>query len=207
MKPGVFKKQKCYFYHPTNAPFILKYLLTVLFLFIAGTGFAQDGLLPLDQNKNVYYADVARPEAPKDSVFKRAQKWVEKAFGNYQNVVTLEAADAGRLILTSYAQVITAKFEYVRFDMTIDCSDNQLNVRVSNLDGVSTTHSPEKLGVKENDLITAREQALKTEPSRKRKSAIEAEIMQLKADNESVNAAIFKLLADLKLFVTSGEAH
>ncbi|QRQ99521.1 DUF4468 domain-containing protein [Dyadobacter sandarakinus] len=185
----------------------MKYILAFIFFFTGSAGYAQDGVLPLDKDKNVYYSDVAKPDLPKDSIFKKAQEWVVRAFGNYENVVTLEAADAGRIVLTSYAQVLTSKFEYVRYDMTIDCADKLLNIRISNLDGVSTTHSPEKLGVKDNDLITAREQALKIESGRRKKSDIEDEIKALKADNESVNNAMYKLLADLKLYVSEGETH
>ena len=181
----------------------MKKLLLILLLFIGQKGFSQSGLLPLDAQKNVFYSDSGQPKKSKSEIFKEAQNWISKTFGNYENAVTFEDPQLGKLILTSYAPVSSITYEYVRFDLTIECKDQQYNVRIDKLDGISTTHSPVRLGVKDNDAVMEREVAVKTEQSKKKRTEAENNLKNAKADLDGINNAMFKLMSDLKLSLTA----
>ncbi|MCF0048617.1 DUF4468 domain-containing protein [Dyadobacter sp. LJ53] len=180
----------------------MKHLILILFLFVCQKGYSQTGLLPLDAEKNVFYSDSGKPNKSKSEIFKQAQNWISKTFGNYENAVTFEDPQLGKLILTSYAPVSGIAYEYVRFDLTIECKEEQYNVRIDKLDGISTTHSPSRLGAKDNNAIMEKEVAVKTEQSKKKRAEAEAALRNAKADMESINNAMYKLMSDLKLSLT-----
>ncbi|WP_035333275.1 DUF4468 domain-containing protein [Dyadobacter crusticola] len=178
----------------------MKYILALFFFISAGQVFAQSGMLPLDQEKNIYYSDSGQPKLSKDEIYKKMQDWVSNTFGNYQNAVTFEDAAAGKLRVTSYVPVIHADYAYVRFDLTISCADNQYQAVISNLDGISTIHSPVRLSAKDNERISAKEVLAKAENSRKKRGEMEDELKLIKADNEGINTAMYNLLASIKQF-------
>ncbi|MCE6991363.1 DUF4468 domain-containing protein [Dyadobacter sp. CY323] len=173
-------------------------VISLLLLFVSSYSFAQEGLLPLDQEKNIYYADSGKPNLAKAEVYKKVQEWVIKTFGNYENAVAFEDSASGKLRVTSYVPLIHAKYGYVRFDLTIECQDNQYYAKITNLDGISAVHSPERLTYKENDQIKSKEVILKAETAKKRRSELEADLKLSKADNEGINTALYNLLAGLK---------
>jgi hypothetical protein len=170
-------------------------------LFSSLASSAQDGLLPLDAEKKVLYLDSGKPELSKDEIYKKVQEWVGSIFGNYENAVTADNAEIGKLLITSYVPVSNAMYEYIRFDLTIECQDKQYTARITQLDGISTVRSPARLDAKENDMIAAKEITVKTETNRKKKEAAEDALKVAKADNERINTAMFKVLASLKMFV------
>lgn len=176
----------------------MKYLASLLFLFSFNQLLAQDGYLPLDQDKNIQYADSGQPKYSKDELYKKTQEWVGNTFGNYQNAVTFEDPKAGKLRITSYVPVIHAKYAYVRFDLTISTSDNKYEAQISNLDGVSPVHSPARITSKENENIAAQEVLIKTENSKKKRAELEDALKLLKADNDGINTAMYNLLGSLK---------
>lgn len=176
----------------------MKYFTLLLLLFVFKNVSAQDGLLPLDADKNIYYADSGQPKLSKAEQYKKVQEWVVKSFGNYQNAVSFEDSLGGVLRITSYVPAIHARYAYIRFDLTVTCEDNQYRADIKNLDGISTVHSPERLGSKENEAIKAGEVLIKAENNRKTKVKLEDDLKLLKADNEGINTAMYNLLATLK---------
>lgn len=177
---------------------ILKYVFLFLLLILARAAFSQEGYLPLDETKKVLYTDMGKVDKSKSELYKMAQAWVAGTFGNYENAISSEDANSGKLIITSYVPVITTLYEYVRFDLTIACTDGKYQARLENLDGVSAIRSPAKLGQPNNDAVAAKEMSVKTETSRKKRAEIEQELHGLRADQESINSAMYKLLASLK---------
>jgi NACalpha-BTF3-like transcription factor len=182
---------------------ILKNIILIVLLLIGHNSFSQDGLLPLDANKQVVYTDSGKPELSKNEIFKKAQEWVGKTFGNYENAVTFEDPQVGKLVLTSYAPVPSLTYEYVRFDLTIECTDKQYTVRIDQLDGVSAVHSPQRLGAKDNAAIMEKEVAVKTEQNRKKRTEAEEALKNAKSDLEGINNAMYRLLSGLKVSLTS----
>ena len=178
----------------------MKYLASLLILFSFGTSFAQDGFLPLDQDKNIHYADSGQPNLSKDELYKKVQEWVGKSFGNYQNAVTFEDPKAGKLRVTSYVPLIHAQFAYVRFDLTITASDNKYEAHINNLDGVSPIHSPVRLTEKENEAVAAQQVLINAENSKKKRAQLEENLKIIKADNDGINTAMYNLLGSLKQF-------
>ena len=152
----------------------------------------------MDNDKNIYYSDSGKPALSKDEVYKKVQDWVSKTFGNYANAVTFEDPAAGKLRITSYVPLIHAQYGYVRFDLTVDCQDNQYFAKITNLDGVSPVHSPERLTARENEMVKAKEVVVNAENNRKKRAELENELKLLKADNEGINTALYNLLASLK---------
>ena len=147
----------------------MKYLSLLLLLLVCHSGFCQDGYLPLNEQKQVYYSDVATLHKSKDEIYQSAQKWVSNTFGNYENAVTSEEPQIGKLMINSYIPVITSLYDYIRFDLVFECKDNQYQVRIDKLDGISPVRSPVRISSKENDAVLAKEMVIKTEPIRKKR--------------------------------------
>ena len=186
---------------------ILKHLiLSVLFL-SSFSGFCQNGSLPLDASKNVSYSDLGNLSKSKEQIYADAQKWVSKTFGNYENAVTLEEPQTGKLMINSYIPVAHSRYEHIRFDLTINCTDQHFDVKIDKLDGIATMYQPTRIGVKENDLILAKEMALKTEPNRKKRTIAEESLQRSKSDNDAINKAMYDLLANLKGFLVAESGH
>jgi hypothetical protein len=184
---------------PQSSTIALKQLIIAFLLIFSGSHtFAQQGLLPLDQEKNIHYSDSGKPNLTQPELYKKVQAWVSETFGNYENAVSFEDSLKGILRVTSYVPLIHAQFGYVRFDLTIECRDNQYFAKITNLDGISTVHSPERLTSKENENVAAKEVITKAESNRKKRAELEAELKQLKAENEGINTALYNLLASLK---------
>lgn len=181
----------------------MKHFLLFILLTVAAPGFAQDGLLPLDAKKNISYTDSGQPGLSKTELHQKLRAWADKKFGNAQNAITSDDTEAGIILITSYIPVIHSDYQYIRFDLGIQYKDNQYEARITTLDGVSAEHSPVRLGVKENDHITAKEQTIKTESSRKKRKEAEEELQAAKADNEGINTSLYSLLADLKAYITN----
>ncbi len=178
-----------------------------MLLFIVQTGFCQDGFLPLNEQKQVYYSDVANPHKSKAEIYKSAQNWVTHTFGNYENAVTQEDPASGKLTINSYIPVVTSLYNYIRFDLVIDCKDNQYQARIDKLDGISPTRTPIRISSKENDSVLAKEVSIKTETNKKKRTESEQLLQIAKTDNDNINHAIYKLLAGLKEFIKSENGH
>jgi len=182
---------------------ILKHLILSLLFLSSFSGFCQNGTLPLDAAKNVSYSDLGNLPKSKDRIYADAQKWVSKTFGNYENAVTLEEPQTGKLVVNSYIPVAHSRYEHIRFDMTISCTEQHFDVKIDKLDGIATMYQPTRIGVKDNDLILAKEMALKTEPNRKKRTIAEESLQRSKSDNDAINKAMYDLLANLKVFLVS----
>lgn len=169
--------------------------------------FAQDGRLPLDPKNSISYTDSGQPQVSKAEFHQKIRKWVEKKFGNAENAITSDDTQAGIVLITSYIPVIHSNYQYVRFDLGIQYKDNQYAARITTLDGVSAEHSPVRLTAKENDNITAKEQIVKTESSRKKRKEAETELQVAKADNDGINTSLYNLLADLKNYITQPKSE
>jgi hypothetical protein len=181
----------------------LKYLILSIFVCLSTIVFAQEGKLPLDDRKNASYSDQTTINKSKEACFSIAQKWISGTFGNYENAVTRQDMEAGVLVINSYTPVQTSLYDYVRFDMTISFTDKGYKASISNLDGTSQYRTPARLGINENNLVTEKEIQYKTETSKKKRSEIQQQLEQLKADNDHVNDAMFKVLASFKEYLSS----
>lgn len=172
-----------------------------MLIFAASHAFAQDGRLPLDSKNNISYTDSGQPKASKAEIREKVRAWADKKFGNATNAIASDDEQAGIILITSYIPVIHSNYQYVRFDLGVQYKDNQYEARIATLDGISSVRSPIRLDHKENDAITAKEHAIKTESSRKKRKELEAELQMVKADNEGINTSLYNLLADLKAYM------
>lgn len=175
--------------------------ILVAFLFLISfsqLSFGQDGYLPLDDKKNAVYSDLGSMEQTKDGLFQNAQKWVVKSFGNYENAVDQEDRAAGKLVIKTYAPISSPSFEYLRFTMTVTCSDNKYLANITDLEGIAKTQTVTRLGQKQNDAILEKSIVVKTETNRKKKTVAENLLNEAKADNENINQVMFGLLTSLK---------
>lgn len=105
---------------------------------------------------------------------------------------------AGKLVINSYVPVIHSLYDHIRFDLTIDCNDNQYQAKISSLDGISQIRSPVRISSKENDLVLTKSMIMKSETNRKKRAEAEQEWKEAVANNEEVNNAMFRVLASLK---------
>lgn len=180
-------------------------LIVAGLLLVSFTGFGQNGFLPVDAAKKVVYADRASVPIGKDKIYQLAQQWVAKSFGNYANAVESENKETGRLTLRTYAPVNSARFEYVRFVMTITCEEQQYRAVIDQVEGVSKSQSVMALGPRENDLVKEKEVLLNAEGNRKKKAQLENALNEARSDNEAVNQSIYGMLSSLKLLITEAE--
>lgn len=174
-----------------------------MLLSAATSAFAQEGRLPLDSKNNISYNDSGQPKLSQAALHQKIVGWVEKKFGNTQNAITSDDEKAGIVLITSYIPVIHSSYQYVRFDLGIKYQDNQYEARIATLDGISAVRSPIRLNAGENDLIIAKEQAVKTESNRKKKKEAELALQMAKADNDGINTSLYNLLGDLKVYLST----
>ncbi|TDE17392.1 DUF4468 domain-containing protein [Dyadobacter psychrotolerans] len=187
---------------PKTTHIILNCIKLFLLFFVSFNCLGQDGLLPIDTRKQVYYSDLVNTDKTKDELYKIAQNWVTRKFGNYDIAVTFQDAAAGKLVINSYVPVKHSLYDHIRFDLTIICKDNNYQASIEKLDGIAQTRSPKRLGPSENDAIAEKSMAVKTETNRKKKQGSELLLQKQQADNDQVNAAMYKLLASLKEFIS-----
>jgi hypothetical protein len=185
----------------------LKHLLLFALLTAATHSFAQDGRLPLDSKNSISYTDSGQPKFSKAELHEKIRGWVDKKFGNAQNAITSDDTQAGIILITSYIPVIHSDYQYIRFDLGVQYKDNQYEARITTLDGVSAEHSPIRLGAKENDNVTAKEQIIKTESNRKKRKEAELALQTAKADNDGINTSLYNLLADLKTYISGPKSE
>ena len=180
---------------------ILKHLISLLLVFVSYRGFSQDGNLPLDSHKQVYYSDRGKLEKSQEEIYKKAQKWVIKTFANYDQTAPGQGPETGKLVINSYVPVSHSIYDYIRFDLTIDCKDQAYESAIDKLDGTSAIRTPIRLSSKDNDAVLEKAVTLKTETNKKKKAEAEQILEAAKADNEAVNSAMYNLLASLKEFM------
>ncbi|WP_342085917.1 hypothetical protein [Dyadobacter sp. OTU695] len=185
----------------------MKHLLLFALLIAATHSFAQDGRLPLDSKNSISYTDSGQPKLGRTELHEKIRAWVDKKFGNAQNAITSDDTQAGIILITSYIPVIHSDYQYVRFDLGVQYKDNLYDARITTLDGVSAEHSPIRLGARDNDNITAKEQIIKTESNRKKRKEAELALQTAKADNDGINTSLYNLLADLKAYITGPKAE
>lgn len=179
----------------------MKYLNLFLLLLLANFAYSQQGLLPLDEQKQAAYSDKSSPQKAQAILYKTAQDWVTKTFGNYENAVTKQDPATGLLVINTYVPATTKLYDYIRFDLTITCAENHYEARITRLGGTAQHRSPARLGVNENNLVTEKEMSVKTETNRKKRAEAEENLENARTDNEIINAAMYKVLASLKEFM------
>ena len=178
----------------------------VAFLFLISihhVSFGQEGTLPLDSKNNASFSDLGSVKKPKDVLFQDAQKWVVKTFGNYENAVASANKEDGKLVLSTYAPVSSAAYEYLRMTMIIDCRDENYKVSVTDLEGIAKSQTITRLGKRQNDAIHEKAVLVKTESNRKKKTIAENELEEMKSDNDRVSETVYSLLASLKQMMVS----
>lgn len=183
----------------------MKYLSLILLLSLSHLAYCQQSILPLGELKQATYTDKSAPQKSREALYKSAQAWVTRTFGNFENAVTSQDPQAGTLVINTYTPVSTSLYDYIRFDMTIICNDNQYEARINKLDGTAQHRTPARLGSAENDLVAEKEMAVKTESNRKKRAEAELALERAKADNENINRAMYKLLASLKEYMVQPE--
>lgn len=169
--------------------------------------FGQEGILPLDSKNNAVYSDVGAVQHSRDVLFSNAQKWVVKTFGNYENAVVKEDRSNGKLVLNTYAPISSAAYEYLRLTISIDCQDNKYSVLMTDLEGIAKSQTIKRLGKRQNDEIQEKSVLVKTESNRKQKALAENELNEMRSDNNSVNDAVYGLMASLKQMMIAGSEN
>jgi hypothetical protein len=181
----------------------VKYFIVSLLLFIGVNAFGQNGWLPLNERNEVHYADIGKFNTSTATLYRTTQNWISATFGNYENAVAFQDSASGKLVVSSYLPLNEhTLYQYVRFNLTINCDENGYRARIHELDGITPLHTATRISRKENLAVTVKELALKTETSAKKRSAVAREVELLKAGNESINVAMYHLLASLKVYMT-----
>lgn len=176
----------------------LKYVICISISLLSYSSWAQHQLLPLNQNNEAFYSDHSRAPYPKSELFKKAQSWISKTFGNYQNAVMKEDSVSGILIVNSYLQSSTSTFDHIRFTLILQIKDNYYEAKLEGLEGISKARTPARLGKKENDLVAEKEILFKTETNKKKRAEAKSDLQIAQSDNENVNNIMFQLLGSLK---------
>ncbi|WP_247235404.1 DUF4468 domain-containing protein [Telluribacter sp. SYSU D00476] len=97
--------------------------------------YAQDAVLPTDSSTGeVIYTEVVEVENSKETLFKNAQKWIAKSYGDYKSVIQLEDKDRGRLIFKGISDIDRGLFKHIRYVVTIDVKDNAYRCKIANIE-------------------------------------------------------------------------
>jgi hypothetical protein len=181
----------------------VKYFIVSLLLSISINAFCQNGWLPLNERNEVHYSDVGKFNKSKATLYRTTQTWISATFGNYDNAVAFQDSTSGKLIVNSYIPLNAhSLYQYVRFNLSIECNENGYKARIHELDGITPLHTASRISRKENLAVTVKELGLKTETNAKKRSAIARDVELAKADIESINVAMYHLLASLKVYLT-----
>lgn len=128
------------------------------------------------------YTQVVEVKNSKDALFKNAQSWIAKTFGDYKSVIQFEDKEAGRLILKGVTDgvnnIMTKSFRYV---ITIDTKDNRYRCQIGEVEQgfrhyLPTTeyvvHKPTEtldfMGKYQNEKLSVLNEALKKETKQKK---------------------------------------
>lgn len=172
-----------------------KIILPIIFTIVTQAAFCQKYILPLDESgRYAEYTSTVEVNNSKDDLFKNAQSWIAKSFGDYKAVVNLEDKGAGRLIVKGTSSVSMLLYSTIKYTLTIDCRDNKYRVLIDNIlgDGVS------RIGVIENRMLDGYQDEVGKATKPKKIEAAKAKLARWQASNLSMNLKIEALMASLQ---------
>ncbi|NID09385.1 DUF4468 domain-containing protein [Fibrivirga algicola] len=122
----------------TNAIAIRLLVAALPFLLLTGAcALGQSVGLPIDSTTGrVSYQQVIQVKNNKASLFKNAQTWVTKSFGDYKSVIQFEDKEAGRLVIKGFSDINDAAsiFSKLKYVITIDCKDDRYRVIMTDIE-------------------------------------------------------------------------
>lgn len=184
--------------------YVLLLLITLPVLSFAQTGY----LLPIDQESGkVIYRDTRDVSNKKEMLFKNAQSWITKSFGDYKSVIQFEDKDAGKLVIKGWAGVEHVLYSRIQFRVTIDVKDNKYRCVIEDIkqadkmsDDITMDVSnvmAQAMARKRDSLITE----IKTVEKEKAKRDLEIQLKRANAWvslNTQINDIMAGLLASLE---------
>ncbi|MBD2753829.1 DUF4468 domain-containing protein [Spirosoma validum] len=113
----------------------MKQLILIIFWLGPYCLYGQNYMMPVDpQTNKITYSDVVDIKNKKDILFKNAQTWITKSFGDYKAVIQFEDKEAGRLIIKGVSSLDVYLFDRIRYVITIDCKDNKYRCVLTDLE-------------------------------------------------------------------------
>lgn len=95
---------------------------------------AQDLYFPIDKSTDkVTYSTIEEVNKSKEILFKNAQTWVAKSFGDYKSVLQFEDKEAGKLIVKGIADVTSDKNPKIKFTVEIDVKDSKYRAIITDI--------------------------------------------------------------------------
>lgn len=115
----------------------MKYIFTFLLLFIIlipNTGKSQTQYIPIDPATNkTTYSEIVEVANKKDALYKNAQTWITKSFGDYKSVIQFEDKSEGKLIIKAFSKLEAFLSDRLNYTITIDCKDNKYRCVISDI--------------------------------------------------------------------------
>lgn len=97
-------------------------------------------LFPLDKEGNIVFSEVVNINLQKENLYKNAQDWIAKTFGDYKSVIQFEDKENGKLILKGKSDMkyiarysISEYKEQLNYTITIECKDNKYRYKIQDL--------------------------------------------------------------------------
>lgn len=113
---------------------------------------AQTVQLPKSAEGKVTFEQIVESELTKDALYKSAQTWITRTFGDYKTVVQFEDKEAGRIILKGISKLEQLLYTDFKFVITIDTKAQKyravltdLEIGVDHLDSPASYHPYEQM--------------------------------------------------------------
>jgi hypothetical protein len=117
-----------------------KTFISILFIASTITGYGQTSLHSFADNSSpVVNVDIVETTNKKDDMFKNAQTWIAKSYGDYKSVIQFEDKEAGKLILKGISRVGGPHETKLRYVLEIDIKDNKYRAKISDYEASSKT--------------------------------------------------------------------
>jgi hypothetical protein len=181
----------------------MKTLLTILLIcYVSIEASAQSPDLPKSAEGKVAFETVIDSPLKKEALYKNAQTWIAKTFGDYKSVIQFEDKEAGRLILKGNSDLITLYHPKFRYVITIDVKDAKYRSVLTDLElgfgfrGESISYHPYDQMKSDNQVMAdydGKISALKTEQAASKKG--QAKVLQRKIDQEEKDKKDYEIRA------------
>nr|WP_298935670.1 DUF4468 domain-containing protein [uncultured Dyadobacter sp.] len=131
---------------------ILSFVVALVMPVVPSLVTAQSVELPKSADGKVTFEQIAESELSKDALYKNAQTWITRTFGDYKTVVQFEDKEAGRVILKGISKLEQLLYTDFRFAITIDTKAKKyravltdLEIGVDHLDAPVSYHPYEQM--------------------------------------------------------------
>jgi hypothetical protein len=165
-----------------------------------------------------FFFEILESTSTKEILFKNAQTWVAKSYGDYKSVLQFEEKDAGKLIIKGTSSIKSKYSSRIKYTLELDIKDKKYRVNLSDMqisfdsmDPLASFHSYDSHKLSETIIseydarILLLEKSTAEKQSRKLTKELEKEkldrteyVKNAEIEIKSIRDAVTKTFASLK---------